>query len=387
MSKAEVNYIATGSGNLSIMVFDSAGTMANYVIDLTHINHRKIVDLLKAQAKSGRAWTDEKIRELALLCNIGESVNKAKETFVAEAASSKSSLVGTAEVRDGQVFVNNVPVHNVISDRIVALVQQGFSVLPILRFLELILENPSSRAQLELYDFLANRALPLTEDGHFLAYKRVDENWKDLHTGTIDNSVGNTVSIPREAVDDNRDRQCSYGLHVGALEYVRGFGRNGHVVIVKVNPRDCIAVPLDHNAQKLRVCSYKVLYEHDETKFLERPVYSTDGTTKNIGSFVDEADVEEDDRHWEHGWDEDEWPDDDWNREEDEDWNDEEECGDDCSVCGSVDVSAVPGKDNYDDWRLDNLANEAKSRGYTSSRQEGRDLGRAQLIRMLRSNR
>jgi hypothetical protein len=368
----EVNYIATGSGNLSIMVLDGKGSLNSYVIDVTHANHRKIVDLLKSQV--GKKWTDDKVSQLSGLCSIAKAVDEAKKVLVEKTADS-TSLVGKAEVRDGQVFINNVPVHNVISDRIVTLVTKGFSVLPILRFLELVMENPSARAQLELYDFLANRNLPLTEDGHFLAYKRINQDWTDVYTGKIRNNLGSTVSIPREAVDPDRDRQCSYGLHVGALEYVRGYGTGGRVVIVKVNPRDCIAVPLDYNAQKLRVCSYKVLYEHDESKFLEEPVYSTDGTVTSAGSFVDETDIEEDDRHWEHGWDRDEYPEDEEAEYPDFDLG----CGCECDE-----------SDAKESWReeleamtLDELCFEAKEYELITTRQEGRDLGRDWLTEQL----
>jgi hypothetical protein len=35
------------------------------------------------------------------------------------------------------------------------------------------------------------------------------------------------------------------------------------VVIVKVNPRDAVSVPIDHSAQKLRVCRYEVVGVYD----------------------------------------------------------------------------------------------------------------------------
>jgi len=34
----------------------------------------------------------------------------------------------------------------------------------------------------------------------------------DNYTGTMDNSVGQIVSMPRQAVDNNRNQTCSNGL-------------------------------------------------------------------------------------------------------------------------------------------------------------------------------
>lgn len=80
--------------------------------------------------------------------------------------------------------------------------------------------------------------------------------------------------MKREAVDANADVHCSKGLHVGALAYSGPGGwywSNGdRVVICKINPRDVISVPNDHNGQKMRVCEYEVVaeYEYDLTEAL-----------------------------------------------------------------------------------------------------------------------
>jgi len=47
------------------------------------------------------------------------------------------------------------------------------------------------------------------------------------------------------------------------------------VVIVKVNPRDAVSVPGDHEFTKLRVCAYEVLCEYKAP--LERSAYSSTG--------------------------------------------------------------------------------------------------------------
>lgn len=184
-----------------------------------------------------------------------ELLNKAKAIV-------RRSL-GAFVVENGTILHNGVPVHNVVAERIVQLSDAGLPFMPAVKFLENLLQNPSKRAVDELYEFLEHKGLPLTEDGHFLAYKSVRSDYKDKFSGTIDNSVGKVVQVPRNSVDDNREHECSSGLHVGALAYS---GPNGwyhqtgdKIVIVKVNPKDAVSVPRDHSAQKLRVCRYEVI--------------------------------------------------------------------------------------------------------------------------------
>ena len=102
--------------------------------------------------------------------------------------------------------------------------------------------------------------LPITDDGHLLAYKSVTENFKDRHTGTIDNSPGRVVEMPREEVDSERDRTCSSGLHFCALHYLStAYGYGGQVVILKINPRDVVSIPSDYNNSKQSVCRENTL--------------------------------------------------------------------------------------------------------------------------------
>lgn len=188
---------------------------------------------------------------------------------------------GAFEVKNGVVFRNGLPIHNVVTERILEFQNQGLPFEPLVKFLENLLSNPSSRAVNELYKFLENKNLPVTEDGCFLAYKAIQHDflsitsgktevrvstdngktWKTV-TGKVPNNVGSIIEVDRNQVDDNAERTCSFGLHAGALEYVDSFGRQGgKKVVVKINPRDVVAVPIDCNAQKLRTARYEVLSE------------------------------------------------------------------------------------------------------------------------------
>ena len=123
--------------------------------------------------------------------------------------------------------------------------------------------NPSRRAVNELYKFLEHGQMPITPDGNFLGYKSVNTNFKDWNTGKYDNSVGKVLSMPRNEVCDDPTQGCSYGFHVGTLDYAKCFNSSGRMVIVEVDPADVVSVPHDCNNQKLRTAKYTVVAEFE----------------------------------------------------------------------------------------------------------------------------
>jgi hypothetical protein len=60
---------------------------------------------------------------------------------------------------------------------------------------------------------------------------------------------------------------------VGSEEYATSFGQR--TVIVKVNPRDVVSVPLDCDCQKMRVCEYEVTADYAGSM---RQTYSSSNT-------------------------------------------------------------------------------------------------------------
>jgi hypothetical protein len=165
---------------------------------------------------------------------------------------------------DGVLYYVDEQVHQVITKRIIEMIKSGFDYSPMLRFLERLYKNPSYRAINELYAFLTHKFLPITPDGYFLAYKAVRSDFRDKYSGNIDNSVGQTPTMPRFRVDDNCDVGCSKGLHVGAIDYVKSYGSSGDkVVVCQVDPADVVSVPLDSDHQKVRCCKYNVVAEYN----------------------------------------------------------------------------------------------------------------------------
>ena len=125
------------------------------------------------------------------------------------------------------------------------------------RFWERLQQNPSYRSVNQLWAFLNNQGIPLTANGNFLAYKGVQQDYKDVHTSTYDNSPGAINEMPRNKISDDPHKSCHDGFHVGALEYAKNF--SSRVVICEVDPKDVVCVPYDSSQQKMRVCKYRVI--------------------------------------------------------------------------------------------------------------------------------
>ena len=167
---------------------------------------------------------------------------------------------GNVTVEGDVVYWQGEPFHNALSSRLIDMLKRGFPVEPMVAFMENLMENPSKRSVEQLYDFLERNKLPITEDGHFLAYKRVRNDFKDIHSGKFDNSVGQVVEMVRNQVNDDPNQTCSQGLHFCSESYLPHFGSSSDpVMILKINPADVVSIPNDYNGAKGRCCRYEVI--------------------------------------------------------------------------------------------------------------------------------
>ena len=206
----------------------------------THMNYGKIVDALKA--KDWAALT-ELVEPAKAIVNFGK---------------------GYVKIENGVVFWKGTPFNNALSNRMIEMYQDGFPIDPMVRFMENLMANPSKRSVDQVYGFLEKNNLPITEDGHFLAYKKVRTDYKDIHSGTFDNSIGQVIEMDRNLVDDNPDSHCSTGLHFCSISYLGSFGGgNDPIMIVKINPADVVSIPTDYNGAKGRCMKYEVIAEVD----------------------------------------------------------------------------------------------------------------------------
>lgn len=213
--------------------------------------------------------------------------NKFVEHF--DIASKISAYISDeVQLKDGIIFYQGEVLDNTLTKRLINLMSNKLPFAPMLKFLNNLLQNPSKRAVDELYSFLDVGELPITEDGCFLAFKNVKSDYKDIHSGTFDNSVGKVCEMLRNKVDEDKDRTCSYGLHFCSIAYLPHFSdsNGGHTMIVKINPKDVVAIPSDYNNTKGRTCRYEVVgeYTDDWRSKLDRgengfdsPLYDEDG--------------------------------------------------------------------------------------------------------------
>lgn len=172
-------------------------------------------------------------------------------------AKGKFTLSGNTFFHDGTELPQE------LNRRIVSMATKGESPEPLFRFWERLLKNPSWRSVKQLYPFLQHKGIPITEDGCFLAYKSVKNDYKDVHSGQFDNKPGSVLQMPRNQISDDPQQACHEGFHVGALEYARSFHSGGRLVVCKVDPSDVVCIPYDSSHQKMRVCKYEVIGNHN----------------------------------------------------------------------------------------------------------------------------
>ena len=135
----------------------------------------------------------------------------------------KTELTCSFTIKNHKLYYRETELHGYIVNKLLELHHKKLSTTRITNFLENLLQNPSNRVYENLYQFLEKGKDPITEDGHFLAFKRVNRNYTDIHTGTFLNIPGNIVEMPRNLVDDNPNNTCSTGLHVCSVDYLKEF--------------------------------------------------------------------------------------------------------------------------------------------------------------------
>lgn len=248
-------------GDNIVVVIDSKP----YTINKTHIVYEQV----KEAIKTGK-WAE--LKDLV-----------EPKTIVLKYAQGHVSINGEQFLWKGR------PMHTALSNKMIQMLKEGFSIDPLVAFIHNLMKNPSKRAIDELYGFLEKGQLPITPDGYFLAYKKVCDDYLDCHSGTVLNKpadlltdsdaafigrpVGrnnevmvelvdgvSTVSMDRSEVDDDKDRTCSSGLHFCSLDYLNHFG-GSRIVILKINPADVVSIPSDYQHTKGRTAKYQVVGE------------------------------------------------------------------------------------------------------------------------------
>jgi len=235
IDNSTINYTMNGNSQISLFINGDIKT-----ITPEHQQFNKIKSALE----------NKKFAEVRKLIDIKKKI----EMFVGD----NFKIVGD------NLYYENKKLEGVLANKIIDLVldeeTENKTIYPFLKFLMKVSKNPDQEAVKDLYLFLQKGRIPITRSGNIITYKKIDKNWKDCYTGTIDNSIGSIIKMDRKDCDNNRNVTCSTGLHVANYSYMKNFGGN-IVVLCEVNPKNVVSVPVDYNSAKMRCCEYKVIKE------------------------------------------------------------------------------------------------------------------------------
>lgn len=223
----------------------------------------------------------------ALLDKDWEAVKQALTVEGSIAAWSK----GFFKFEGEKITYKGEEVPQTLAKRMSTMAAKGENPEALMKFWEKLQKNPSWRSVEQLFPFLDHQGIPIQPNGNFLAYKGVKENYTDAHTGTVDNKPGVVNEMPRNKISDDPKTPCHYGYHVGALGYARSF--SAVTVVCEVDPADVVCIPYDESQQKMRVCKYKVVGNHNG-ELLPSTTYELESDKTDVAEFEIEAeDLEE----------------------------------------------------------------------------------------------
>lgn len=173
---------------------------------------------------------------------------------------------GKIILKGHSLYYQDEPLDNSLTKRLLDMRKQGFDVQPMVNFMSKLIENPSRNSIKDLYRFLQHNNMPITNTGDFLGYKWVNNDFTDCHTGKIYNTVGTTLSMPRNQVDKESNHTCSTGFHICSEAYGK-FGSK--LLLCSISPEYVVAVPPDYDNSKMRVCQYTIIKEIPESEYIE----------------------------------------------------------------------------------------------------------------------
>lgn len=244
-----------------------------HVINSNNRNFNGVLSLVR----DTKDWTEQQLNKLESLISDVKRVN--------------DFLLGTElRIESNAIYWNNEPLHGTLVSRILSMLDSwAEDAQPLVNFLYKLQSNPSYRVREQLFRFLDSGKNVITENGTFLAYKKVKEDFTDIYTGQFSNKPGTVVKMPREQVDDDPNRTCSSGLHVCSYDYLSQFGTapGNKVVVVEVDPKDVVSVPADYNDTKMRTCGYRVIKEIPLETWMNEDVLGTNSVVTDDDPWYD----------------------------------------------------------------------------------------------------
>ena len=307
----------------------------------------------------------------ALVNNIRVAVKGTLNEAVAVVDGDESDTAEAYRITHGD------PVEEVILATALRLTREDADMAPLGAFLKRLERNPSPASRSQLFGWLKAGGFTITRDGYIVGYKSVRHDGLSAHsgkepvtvvhqdgttetvTGHVPYPVGASVWMPRHLVDDDRDSACSVGLHVGTYSYAQNFSQQ--MLVVLVDPADVVSVPVDHSAQKMRVCRLRVAALHDGAQI-------TDTVIEAIRTLPDFDAAEEYARRPENEVRRPSYSIADFASYGDDDYEDDEE-DEDCDRCGECgadfDGEFCPNCDR-DEWSEDDEDDEDEDEGGTN---------------------
>ena len=185
----------------------------------------------------------------------------------------KAIMTGTFTFDGDKMIVNGVSLDlesTALANMVKLLKEKGViidDVEPVRKFLLNAIQNPFINAVEEIYEYCKAMDFEITEDGCFLAYKKVRDDLGSIwDNGLTKHKIGEYTEV--KLYDTDRNNVCSKGLHFCSKGYLKHYGSDEgtKVIIVKVNPIDVVSIPTDYNFQKGRCRKYMTVEVLEDRK-------------------------------------------------------------------------------------------------------------------------
>lgn len=205
----------------------------------------------------------------------------------------------------GQAYDNQV-----VIDHVMRMLDAGIKAKPLLNFLEKVNNNPNPESVKDLWTFMTNSGLAITDEGDVLAFKYVDKvsemsegsdktrlmemgaEYTDGHSNRFDYTPGQTPSLPRHLCRYSPGEDCGVGLHIGDLSYVKN---HKHILAASFSPSDVTSIG-SNESRKIRVTRFKCLHivknSDLDDKGYKEPVYNTSQGIVSVSQYLKNVDAQ-----------------------------------------------------------------------------------------------
>lgn len=184
------------------------------------------------------------------------------------------AVTDRVNIRNGVVYLDDSPVNEAVNSLIMRyLSEESERVLPLVRFIERLEDNPSFRSRDQFWRFVDRNGIHIDDDGYAILYKGVYETGEAglyqsgssgrafvngaEQNGRIKTRVGDVVTMPRREISDDPNVACHAGLHCGDRSYAESFAPV--LITVRVDPAHVVSVPVDSADRKVRVERYEIM--------------------------------------------------------------------------------------------------------------------------------